>query len=147
MAYKKELNRKVNLFVERLAEHGAEIAWKRFSEASYDGDKDVTVTVENDGNTARVVASGETVAFIEFGTGTSFPDHPSGLFEHGTYGKGQGSNPKGWVYVGEAGTGGQWLREGVYRTKGNPPAMAMWTATTDMAAAISEIWREVMASD
>ena len=78
-----------------LAEIGAEVARVRFTEAAYDGNNDVTVHMEFDGNKAAIVAGGEAVAFIEFGAGVYFPEHPSGLFAHGTYGQGKGAQPKG----------------------------------------------------
>lgn len=149
--YKVLLNERMELFVRRLAEIGLNVASIRFEVAQYDGDNDVTVHIEQNGAVARVVASGKSVAFIEFGTGVRYPEHPSGLYGHGTYGKGQGANPKGWVYSGSPGTGGMPVRgrngaekPGVYRTYGNPPAEAMWTAATEMAAQITQVWREVM---
>lgn len=144
--YKAELNRRLELFIRKLAEKGVTVAQLKFAAAQYDGENDVTVSMEQNGKQARIIASGKSVAFIEFGAGTTFPEHPSGAFQHGTYGKGKGKNPNGWAYKGEQGTGGQYLRDGVYRTKGNPPAMAMWSATEEIAAAVSDTWREVMQS-
>ena len=144
--YKAELNRRLELFVRKLAEKGMTVAQLKFAAAQYDGENDVTVSMEQNGKRVRIIASGKSVAFIEFGAGVSFPEPPSGAFQHGTYGKGKGANPNGWAYKGEQGTGGQYLRDGVYRTKGNPPAMAMWSATEEIAAAVSDTWREVMQS-
>lgn len=144
--YKAELNRRLEIFVERLAERGLLVAQMKFYTAQYDGTNDVQVTVEQSGKKARVVASGKSVLFIEFGAGVFYPEHPSGEFQHGTYGKGKGQNFWGWAYKGEQGARGQYLRDGVYRTKGNPPAMAMWSATEEIAAAVSDTWREVMQS-
>lgn len=144
--YRKALNRRLQEFARRLAMEGYEVARLRFSSAAYDGDNDVTVRVELNGTKARIIASGKSVLFIEFGTGVLYPEHPSGEFAHGTYGKGKGKNPNGWAYRGEPGTGGKQIpgRDGVYRTKGNPPAEAMWGATTKMAESVERIWREVM---
>lgn len=144
--YKAALNSRLQEFAKRLAMEGYEVARMRFSTAQYDGDNDVTVRVEQNGTKARIVASGKSVLFIEFGTGVAYPEHPSGEFSHGTYGKGKGKNPNGWAYRGEPGTGGKPIpgRDGVYRTKGNPPAEAMWGATTKMAESVERIWREVM---
>lgn len=144
--YRQALNRRLQEFARRLAMEGYEVAKLRFSAAKYDGDNDVTVRVEQNGTKARIIASGKSVLFIEFGTGVAYPEHPSGEFAHGTYGKGKGKNPNGWAYRGAPGTGGKPIpgREGVYRTKGNPPAEAMWGATTKMAESVERIWREVM---
>lgn len=148
--YREALVVKAAALSRRLAEIGVEVARVRFTEAAYDGDNDVAVHVEYDGNKAAIVASGRAVAFIEFGAGVYFPEHPSGLFAHGTYGQGKGAQPKGWIYRGDPGTGGQPVRDrhgnekpGVYRTYGNPPAMAMWGAAEEMAAAVERIAQEV----
>ena len=152
--YKRRVDAKLTEFIRRLSAIGLNVAQARFSTALYDGVNDVTVYVEQDGTKAYIIAEGSAVAFIEFGTGVAFPEHGSGLFKHGSYGSGKGSNPNGWVYNGSPGTGGMPLydrkgneRSGVYRTKGNPPAEAMWTAVTEMAAQITQVWREVMGGD
>lgn len=150
--YKRELlEARLSTFVKRLAERGVTVAQARFASAQYDGTNDVTVRYEVDGAKATIYAEGNAVAFIEFGTGVKYPTHPSGMFSHGTYGQGKGANPNGWVYKGEPGTAGTELtdrngkvREGVYRTKGNPPAMAMWGAVEEMSAVITSTWKEVM---
>lgn len=149
--YRTLLNSRLKEFARRLAEEGYQVAKLRFSSAVYDGENDVSVVLEQDGTKARIVASGKSVLFIEFGTGVAYPEHPSGMYAHGTYGSKKGANPKGWVYEGEPGTGGQPVTDrkgnvkaGVYRTKGNPPAEAMWSATTEMVAKIEQIWHEVM---
>lgn len=145
-AYKAELNRRVELFAQRLAEVGLAVAKVRFANAEYAGNNDVTCRVESDGTRATIIAEGQAVAFIEFGTGKAYAEHPSGLYAHGTYGQGKGSNPNGWAYYGVPGTAGEAIpgRPGVYRTKGNPPAQAMWMATTEMADRVTSVWREVM---
>lgn len=151
LAYKSLLDERLEEFVRRLADIGVDVASAKFSTAQYDGDNDVTVHMEQNGKVARVVAEGKAVAFIEFGTGIAYPEHPSGSYKHGTYGRGQGANPNGWVYNGSPGSRGQPVigrdgleRPGVYRSRGNPPAEAMWSAATEMAAQITQIWREVM---
>lgn len=152
--YRQALNSRLQEFVRRLTLEGYEVAKLKFSAAAYDGDNDVTVRVEQNGTKARIIASGKSVLFIEFGTGTTHAEHPSGMFAHGTFGKGYGDSnkyPHGWVYSGPKGTGGLPVldkdgneRPGVYRTKGNPPAEAMWGAVTKMAESVERIWREVM---
>lgn len=150
-AYKSSFDKRLREFVNRLAEEGLQVAKLRFSTAAYDGDNDVVVRVEQDGTKAKIIASGKAVLFIEFGTGVSYREHDSWLYAHGTYGDKKGANPNGWVYAGEPGTGGQLVtdrkgnpKEGVYHTKGNPPAEAMWDATTAMDTRIQLIWDEVM---
>ena len=112
---------------------------------------DIAVGVEPDGKKATVYATGQAVAFIEFGAGVAFAEHPSGMYAHGTYGRGQGTKPNGWVYKGVPGPTAQPVynrlgeqKPDVWRTKGNPPACAMWESTAQMAASIKTVWEEVM---
>lgn len=145
-SYQKELQGKINKFLERLATLGAYRARVEFTSAMYAGTNDVGVSVEPTETGYMVKASGQAVLFIEFGTGVINPEHPqSGEFgfSHGTYGAGKGANEKGWVYVGEQGNAGQPIRDGVYHTYGNPPAKAMYSAAKDMRAEITAVAKEV----
>ena len=135
--YEKQFDAQIQEFVKRLAELGVSVAKVGFQTADYDGDKDVIVKVEQNGTTAVIVASGETVGFIEFGTGVKFPEWSGSTStgytppKHGTYGKGRGANPKGW-YFGHS-----------QHTYGNMPAEAMLTARDVMVENITRIAREV----
>lgn len=145
-SYKKALPGKIKLFLERLSTLGAYRARIEFTNAMYAGHNDVTISVEPTSTGYKVVAAGQAVLFIEFGTGIINPEHPRSAefgFSHGTYGSGKGANEKGWIYVGEQGNAGQPIREGVYRTYGNPPAKAMYYAAKDMKAQIYTIAKEV----
>ena len=44
-----------------------------FASAQYDGDNDVSVMMETGNKTWRIVASGESVLFIEYGSGITYP--------------------------------------------------------------------------
>lgn len=147
------LQAKANELARRLAEVGAETAQTLFYSAQYDGTNDVTVRSEAAPGGYRVVAEGEAVAFIEFGSGVLQPPYPSDAaitHPRGSYGQGKGANPNGWVYVGDPGTDGIQMygrkgvpKEGVYRTKGNPPAAAMYYAVKAMRDAAPSIAKEV----
>lgn len=140
-------------FLERLCEVGRQTAAEIFAGAQYDGDNDVSVTVEKRGGGYAVSACGQAVAFIEFGSGVSMPPYPAdAAAQHGRgeYGQGKGANPAGWVYAGEQGTGGRPVHDrsgaekpGIYRTRGNPPAAAMYAAAKAMREAAPELAREV----
>ena len=144
---------RLDVFVERLAEIGRRKAEQVFATAEYDGTKDIVVTAERTEGGWRIVANGESVAFVEFGTGVTQPDYPSDAMvthEHGTYGQGKGANPSGWVYYGEPGSNARPLydrngipKDGVYRTKGNPPAMAMYLAVREMRESVKALAEEV----
>lgn len=149
-------DKNMDLFLRRLTEVGERKARELFAAAEYDGDNDVTVTAERTDRGYRIVASGQSVAFIEFGSGVTMPSYPADAavqHERGTFGQGKGADPRGWVYVGEQGTGGIPMRNslgevkpGVYRTKGNPPAAAMYHAVRAMQEAAPQIAREVFGS-
>lgn len=145
-SYKNDLPNKVNLLLERLSTLGAYRARVEFTNAMYAGANDTEVSVEKTPTGYSVTAKGQAVLFIEFGTGVLNPEHPQSSefgFAHGQYGDGKGANEKGWVYVGEQGNAGQPLRDGVYRTYGNPPAKAMYYAAKNMKAEIQKIAKEV----
>lgn len=139
--YKRDFKVKEELFVQRLAEIGVSVASTGFSTADYDGINDVQVTMTHNSNSAVVTAFGETVGFIEFGTGIKFPEWDNSGSDytpprHGTYGKGQGKNPHGWYFKTSDGAKAR-------HTYGNPPAEAMLTARDVMIERITMIAREV----
>ena len=138
--YKKDFLVKEEIFIKRLAEIGVSVATSGFAVADYDGINDVTVRLEWKGNKAVVIAEGETVGFIEFGTGIRNPEWDnSGMAytppKHGTYGKKRGARPHGWYF--KPGEGA------VQHTFGNYPAEAMRTARDVMLEKITQIAREV----
>ena len=139
--YEKEFAVKEQEFVRRLKELGVSVATMGFSLADYDGTNDVLVTETQAGTRAAIIAYGETVGFIEFGTGVKFREYDStGLAykppAHGTYGEGKGANPHGWYYNPSEGAAGR-------HTYGNPPAEAMLTARNEMIDRVIAIAREV----
>ena len=124
----------------RLASLGATVASIEFSRAIYNGSNDVSVRVDDTGSVAVIYAEGESVAFIEFGSGIKYGyGHPQ-AGEHGmgpgTYpGKGHWDNEKGW-----------WYGHGQH-SYGNPPAMAMYDAVQKMTEELTRIAREVFRRD
>ena len=139
-AYKKDFLAKEELFVKRLAEIGVSVASMGFALADYDGINDVQVVMTQSGSRATVIAYGETVGFIEFGTGVRYPEwNNAGMEytppEHGTYGKGHGARPKGWFFKPGEGS--------AQHTYGNQPAEAMRTARDVMIERVAQIAREV----
>lgn len=151
-AYKKWLTERTKVFLERLAKVGLDVAEARFKNAQYDGDNDVQMQAPQwvGENKLILVARGNAVTFIEFGTGVRYSEpHPLAAEKgaiRGGYGQGKGSR-NSWAYYGNPGTNGKVVREAplgtVVRTEGNPPAMAMYEATKAMRAKIAEIAKEV----
>ena len=139
----------------RLADIGEDTAREGFAGAEYPGTNDVVVSHEDRRDETAVTATGRAAPFIEFGTGIRNAPYPGELPPnmglHGTYGDGGGAREKGWIYKGEAGTGEVYevtdrrgnVREGLYRTYGNPPAAAMLTASNDMSQMVETVAKEV----
>lgn len=124
----------------RLAQLGATVASIQFSRAIYNGTNDVSVRVDDTGGVAVIYAEGESVAFIEFGSGAKYGyGHPqAGEFGvgPGTYpdGKGHWDDPNGW-----------WYGHGQH-SYGNPPAMAMYGAVQAITEQVTKIAKEVFGS-
>ena len=147
--YKRELLRKEKRLLERLAMIGVREASVRFTTAMYDGVNDVSVTLDEISNGYSIIANGEAVAFIEFGSGVyhnssePYPNpRPEGVVGIGEYGQGKGKR-RAWFYKGEPGTNGELQKNGVVKTRGNPAAMPMWYASEEMKRSILQIAREV----
>ena len=139
--YKKDFETKEAEFLRRLAEIGVRVAQRGYSMADYDGINDVSVSMVKTSDGYAVVASGQTVGFIEFGTGVRHPEWDNTNMDytppkHGTYGKGQGKNPHGWWF--KQNDGGR-----ATHTYGNMPAEAMRTARDEMVENVIRIAREV----
>lgn len=142
---------KAQELAERLAELGVEVAELRFSTAAYDGTKDVSVSKSATGNGYVVKAEGQTVLFIEFGTGVTYPDnHPEAAqfgMRRGEYGKGRGKQSSWGYYGDDPGTNGVLKVNGrgepVVITHGNPAAMPMYEARKTIEQELPRIVREV----
>ena len=133
---------KVRELCRRLAEYGLVLADASFSGAAYDGRKDVTVSVEENGNGYRIVAAGASVLFVEFGAGVTLGyGHPlAGAMGYGpgTYpGNGHWDDPGGW-YLPKSKGGGH--------TYGNPPSKSMYQTAQDLRSEIASIAQEVFAT-
>lgn len=140
--YKEWLAQKARLLCERLAYQGAVRVSLGYAAAIYTGDKDYDVTVEEIPNGYRILADGETALILEFGAGATFgyghPDADTHGMGPGTYpdGKGHWNDPNGWYIPGSHGQ----------HTYGNPPSMAMYTASKEMRESVEKTAREVFRS-
>lgn len=141
--YRKWVEQKESELRVRLASVGATVASIQFSRAIYNGTNDVSVRVDTTGDAAVIYAEGESVAFIEFGSGDKHGHgHPMagehgfgpGTYSDGPDGKGHWNDPKGW-----------WYGHGQH-SYGNPPAMAMYNAVQAMTEQLTTIAREVFRS-
>ncbi len=136
--------RKAKELAERLAMLGASTASIRFSRAVYTGVKDANVSVVAAPNGYTVKADGESVLFIEFGSGVTYGSgHPEAQefgMGPGTYpnGKGHWDDPRGWYLPKE---------NGGMHTYGNPPAMPMYEARKAIEQELPRIVREVFSGD
>ena len=143
----KEINNQCKSFIENAVIGAKEVALKGFQSSDYAGMKDYTITdLKWSKNECSFEAQGTTILFQEFGTGITYGDLEYGLnyprsktsptFMRGTYGKGKGSNPEGWVFVSSDDIQSKHTypihtkKSGtiVYKTKGNEGAKAMLSA-------------------
>lgn len=145
-------NTKVAEFCRRLAEIGVNVTNATYTVAAYDGTNDISVKLEQRGNSYVIVASGSALGFIEFGTGIEYPlgefAGQVGAPPHGTYGQKRGAKPP-WLYKGNPGTNGtkSSSRPGMVWTRGNPPANAFPRAVEEIRSQIDSIAREVFVFD
>ena len=72
--YEKDFAAKETEFVRRLKELGVSVARTGYATADYDGVNDVLITETQRGGNAMIIAYGQAVGFIEFGTGVRFRD-------------------------------------------------------------------------
>jgi len=152
-----DLDDKALEFCKKLAEIGCNSARVSFASAAYDGVNDVSVATIPTANGYKVVASGQAVCFIEFGSGvhyqgsSPYPDTPpKELAGIGSFGKGNGSKDY-WFFTAKAGTsltaGGAYATKGKHPnsviTNGNPANACMYNSKKDMQARITAAVKEV----
>lgn len=152
--YSDAIDEKVDRLAKRLADYGYLVAAGDYAAAMVDGPNDVNVTIEKTSTGYNVVASGQSVLFIEFGTGIIYSSvkHPM----NNEFGMGPGTwypphysrnssgqlvenwfNDRGWHLPKEKGGG---------LTYGNPPSMSMYKAAQDIRQEIPRIALEVFSS-
>ena len=132
-----EWDRKIDEVIRRLATLGATKASLGFSRAIYTGEKDISISVEPIENGYSIIASGESVLFIEFGSGVTYGyGHPDPMgYGPGTYpGKGHWDDPNGW-YLPKS--------KGGLHTYGNPPSATMYQTGKELQQEILRIARGV----
>lgn len=153
--YQKWLETKTKEFLEELAKRGVDIYNAKVRLAIYDGDNDAQARAEiiNE-NTVAVIADGNSVLFIEFGTGVWFPDsHPEAAqngMKHGEYGHKLAKRGV-WRYKGNPGTNGEIITKGKHAgevlTYGNPANMSMYYTIRDLEREFSDIAKRVFTHD
>lgn len=139
-SYREWQREKTKVLMERLAQLGVKTATIRFNATDYAGVRDAHVTAEETANGYLIRADGESVLFLEFGTGAHHGyGHPEARefgMGPGTYpnGKGHWDDPKGW-----------WLpkEKGGWHTYGNAPGRAMYEARKEILRQLPEIVKEV----
>lgn len=138
--YDKWLKQKSDELCKRLADMGAVKASLNFSRAVYTGPEDHEITIEPRDGGYAVRASGETVLFVEFGTGLVGYGHPEAHdMGPGTYpGKGHWNDPKGWYLPKD-----KQDKDGTKHTYGNPPNMPMYSTVKELEQELARVVKEV----
>lgn len=151
--FKREFQRKVDLYRQRIAEEIANQADLNFGSAIVDDvingsprKPDVKVSFSDNGRIAVVVADGEDAVFCEFGAGVyhngsvgSSPN-PYGNdlgFTIGSYGKGHGKQ-QAWGYYTDPDS-----KTGLVITRGTPASMPMYNAAQEVMRNAIIIAKEV----
>lgn len=139
--YKKWLKEKTDELCKRLADMGAVKASLYFSRAIYTGPEDHEISVVPKDGGYAVRADGETVLFVEFGTGLIGYGHPesSGLGPGTFPGKGHWSDPNGWWLPREKNNGHS------QHTYGNPPNAPMYNTVKELEMELARVVKEVFA--
>lgn len=140
--YKKDFEEKEREFTRRLAEIGVTVAQAGYATAvDYYESSGITVRLEKNDRGYSVLAEGEIVGFVEFGTGIRNREWDNTDMDytppaHGTYGKGHGAQPWGWWFVPHDGAA-------AIHTYGEVPVEAMRLARDEMVARVIQVAREV----
>lgn len=133
-ALQKELTNgdRLKAFLQDLANYAQTEVIGYLDEAAYPGTKSFDVKVEQaDANRFYVVASGETLLFIEFGSGIKYEQAPDSFYGPGSWSANNAQAihyPQGfWFYKGEVGQLAEpsTTHEGWNITYGNPGAGAL----------------------
>lgn len=140
--YEKKIAEKTQLLLQRVAELGGSVASLQYETfTDYIGENDISVeTVEQDGKFV-ILAKGQAVCFIEFGTGVS-----AGMGYDKTVDMditpGSWSKTHGGYFVKD----GYWYYNGEIIT-GSTPAKAMYNASKEIRQQLVNIAKEVLEND
>ena len=145
-AYQNRIEDKLDIFIRTLADIGIDAAKTQFNSFNFiDNPKPVDVHAEPTEKGIAVVASGEQVAFIEFGTGVFYNGSESYA----------GVRPPNVLGIGEFGHG--WGKRNAWHykdangedriTRGNPPSNSMWYASETILKVVEDIAKVVFNDD
>lgn len=155
--YKRWVKKKVSVFMQRLKDEGLTDLSVRWASTLYDGIDASQLSAEDTANGFNLMASGQAVCFIEFGTGVhfngsgSYPgEKPEGVVDIGMYGYGYGKHDY-WFYHGDpnfataGGTAANGKKNTVI-THGNPANAHMYNTTKWIKENFVRIAKEVFTS-
>jgi DNA-binding protein YbaB len=157
--YKQTIENGSEKLLDELATRAQDSAQKNFDNAVYAGESGGTaVSIDVSGKKERkVIAQGDKVLFMEFGTGvvhnSGHPEAGSLGMIRGEYGRGLGKNPNGWTYIGTPGSHApadtytitdavSRKGEPLVRTKGNDANRCMYNAKKEIEQDFSDIAKE-----
>lgn len=154
--YKRDIPKKAATLIEKLSEFGSTYASNYFGSVIYDLDyydstplEQASITVKTTKGKAAdnvfrytISASGNEIAFIEFGAGVNLNSHgdpyhefrPEGIVGIGEYGYGHGKQ-RSWFFNGSDGLS--------RRTSGTPEQPGMWLTAEQMRLQLEKMVREV----
>lgn len=158
-AKQKELQMKNGELIDKIVEKGNQKLSDKLSVAEYDGEMKASVApVEYDPaeQSVSIGIAGSAVTFIEFGTGTFYPDnHPmmdEFEFKRGTFGKGLGANPPWYFRATNGAIGKNAIGEVdavtasgavIIKTYGNPANRVVYNTAKELREELKDIAKEV----
>lgn len=143
--YKEDINKKIDIFVQRLAQVGVTVAQAKVSEHSavYTGELLNSISLEpgaaiTNGSKWIIYTGCEWAPYVEFGTGIvgSESPHPSTSIANWKYDV-NGHGDKGWHYYKD----GEW-----HWTKGMPSRPFMFETSQELRTKVVSIAKEVFAN-
>lgn len=132
-------NHKIDELIARLAEIGLSEAQLRFQMGAHSGNENYAVAIEPIENGYKIVASGQDIYFIEFGTGDAAGEHPMGdRVSVGTF-------PGDWseTHARQYYDYGSWFYDGIQYHE-TPAEMPMYWAIQVMRENLQRIMGEVL---
>lgn len=125
-AYKDKVNKKASIIVDRLSKLGEKVVDEHF----IDSGETYNLSCKVNGNSSMIIATGENVIFLEFGTGNYTEDHTDEMETSGLppiFGGSWSATEGSGVYA----TRGRWYYKGV-RYVGTDPMRGFYFASKEI---------------
>ena len=153
--YAQSLQEKTEEITKAVVQEGERIMQTNLDNAEYSGSLKSHVEMSQNKNSGEISLVGSDAGFIEFGTGTHYPDNHPQASEFGAirgrYGKGYGENPP-WTFTDTtSGTTGEYYGTAkfgvIFETMGNPANRVVYNTARELERTYLNIAKEVFKND